>query len=93
MNNNLPKSLILGKWYTKEEDLPSEPTIQLFCVKVLDIKTKVEFYSLAMFLYWSFNRKPIDLDQWQFICGAKCFARHSGEDIYNVIAWAKVTLP
>lgn len=89
--NNLPTELKLERWFTKEKDLPSCPTNDIFLVKAIDVKTKETIYSFAMFLYDSV-RNRIDFDEWRFICGASCFARKSKDNIYNVVAWAKVKL-
>ena len=88
---NLPTHLDVEKWFTDEKDLPSEPTNELFLVKIIEVKTKEEFYSIAMFIYWPV-RKPIDFDEWRTICGATCFARYSSEKIYNVVAWGRLKL-
>lgn len=88
---NLPTGLRVGQWFTEEKDLPSGPTNDVFIVKAIDVKTKEEIYSIAMFRYWSLRRDP-DFDEWQFICGASCFARYSDDNIYNVVAWSKLKL-
>lgn len=82
---------MVKEWFTKEEDLPSEDTDEVFMVKVIDLKTKEEFFSIAMFIYWPV-RKPIDYDEWRMVCGANCFARFSADNIYKVVAWAKLKI-
>lgn len=88
---NLPTHLVVEKWFTEEKDLPSDPTNELFLVKAIDVTSKEEIYSIAMFVYWPV-RKPIDYDEWRMICGATCFARYSNENRYNVVAWGKLKL-
>lgn len=88
---NLPTGLKVEWWFTEEKDLPSGPTNDIFLVRAIDVKTKEEINSLAMFGYCP-SRTPIDFDEWRFICGAKCFARESSDNIYNVVAWTKIKL-
>jgi hypothetical protein len=88
---NLPTGLKVERWFTEEKDLPSGPTNDIFLVQAIDVNTKEEINSLAMFHYWP-SRKPIDFDEWRFICGATCFARESNDNKYNVVAWTKVKL-
>lgn len=88
---NLPVGLKVETWFTEEKDLPSNHTDELFLVKAVDVKTKEEIYSIAMFIYWPV-RKSIDYDEWRMICGSSCFARYSSENRYNVMAWGKLKL-
>lgn len=88
---NLPTGLKAKEWFTEEKDLPSEPTNDIFLVKAIDLKTNEEIFTISMFHYWP-NRTPIDFDKWRFIDGSECFARYSEDNIYKVVAWAKVKL-
>jgi hypothetical protein len=88
---NLPNGLKVEQWFTEEKDLPSSSTDDIFLVRVVDTKSKEIIHTVAMFLYWPV-REPIDYDEWRFICGARCFARFSSENQYNVVAWAKTKL-
>lgn len=88
---NLPTGLRADQWFTEEKDLPSGPTNDVFIIKAIDVKTSEEIYSIAMFSYCPL-RTPIDFDEWRFICGATCFARESSDNMYNVVAWAKLKL-
>lgn len=88
---NFPSELKALEWFTEEKDLPSEPTNDVFMVKAVDVDTKEESYSLAMFVYWPI-REPIDYDEWRFICGTTCFARESSDNKYNVVAWSRLKL-
>lgn len=88
---NLPVGLKAEKWFTEEKDLPSESTNDIFLVKAIDVHTKEEIDTLAMFLYWPLNRNP-DFDEWRFICGASCYARSPNDSHYKVVAWSKVKL-
>ncbi len=88
---NLPTHLAVEKWFTEEKDLPSAPNSDVFLVKAIDVKTKEEIYSVAMFSYCPI-RKPVDYDEWVMVCGATCFARYSSDNRYNVIAWGRLKL-
>ena len=88
---NLPTGLKVKEWFTDEKDLPSGPTNDIFLVKAIDLKTNEEIFTIAMFHYWPI-RKPIDFDEWRFTDGSGCFARYSSDNIYKVVAWAKVKL-
>lgn len=88
---NLPTDIAIEQWFTDEKDLPSGPTNDVFLIKAIDVNTKEEIYSIAMFI-WCSIRNPIDYDEWRMVCGATCFARYSEENKYNVVAWGKLKL-
>ena len=89
---NLPTHLAVEKWFSDEKDLPSGPTNDVFLIKAVDVETKEEIYSVAMFLYWPREKGRIDFDEWRMVCGATCFARDSEDNAYNVVAWGKLKL-
>jgi hypothetical protein len=89
---DLPSGLEVEQWFTKESDLPTCHTNELYMIKAVwtDDPSKI-VYSVAYFNHDPL-RTPIDFDEWVSVRGGRCYARESEDNSFNVVAWGKLKI-
>ena len=77
-------------WQKGLKNLPTEDGV--YCVLCRSVKRKEEWFSFAEYIPERLPNCKIDFDEWRVLgcTPSSCFARHSADNAFTVIAWAKM---